>query len=312
MNGHRAVVTQESVAAHLLVAEMVIKGEPVSKARARFTKYGSKVQTYTPEKTRTAEDVLAVTYRKTARRPPAPAPTAFRVEMEFYNGTRQRRDVDNMVKLVLDGLNRVAWEDDNQVLQIEASKHYVTKAEAHTIIRVYEIGSLNPLTAKCLHCGSDFKTYESWLNDPKGKKYCTIDCAYAARRAARERVCEQCGAPFLATGPMRETKYCSRKCQSEAGRAVVECARCGASMTIQRCHVRPSNYCSSECMLDAQRERRSKRMPGRCEVCGGGTTRKEYRRCNPCKLAGLKPSGKPKPQASAISDAITTPEGHAP
>lgn len=33
-----------------------------------------------------------------------------------------RADIDNLIKTVLDGLNGVAWEDDTQVVKVEAVK----------------------------------------------------------------------------------------------------------------------------------------------------------------------------------------------
>jgi len=33
-----------------------------------------------------------------------------------------RSDIDNLIKTVLDGLNGVAWEDDTQVVKVEAVK----------------------------------------------------------------------------------------------------------------------------------------------------------------------------------------------
>ena len=132
-----------------LIASFTVDGEPVSKSRARFTKRGSKTFAYTPEKTKAGEERVAWTYRSLAKGVPSDPEIAYRVEMHFFNGTRQRRDVDNMVKLILDGLNGVAWVDDNQVTQIEARKSYVTKAEARTEVRLYKVGSLNPPKRKC-------------------------------------------------------------------------------------------------------------------------------------------------------------------
>ena len=42
-------------------------------------------------------------------------------------------DLDNMIKFVLDALNKVWWVDDSQVIAIHASKRY---GEAQTILEV--------------------------------------------------------------------------------------------------------------------------------------------------------------------------------
>lgn len=213
-----------------LVAEFIVRGEPVSKSRARFTKRGSKTVAYTPERTKDGERRMALTFRSTVPGyRPADAETAYRVEAHFHNGTRQRRDVDNMLKLILDGLNGVAWLDDNQVTQVEATKSYVDKAEARTEVRVLIVGTLEPPKAPCVRCGKEFRTYESWRSDPKGKKYCSRECCYAHRVERRERVCATCSKTFLAWGESKETRFCSRVCVDEAKRADHTCSVCGSA-----------------------------------------------------------------------------------
>jgi len=123
-----------------LIAEFEVPGEPVSKSRARFTKRGSKTVAYTPQKTKDGELRVAWAFRQACARlslNPTDREIAYRVESEFHSGTRQRRDVDNMTKLILDGLNGVAWVDDNQVLEIESCKRYVPRKSARTVVRVY-------------------------------------------------------------------------------------------------------------------------------------------------------------------------------
>ena len=275
----------------VLVARFTIPGEPVSKARARFTKSG---HSYTPEKTKEGEQRVALAFRAKVKGTPRDNEIAYRVEARFYNGTRQRRDVDNMVKLILDGLNGIAWLDDNQVTQIAARKSYVTKAAARTEVSVFEVGRLESPKSPCLRCGTEFRTYASWASNPNGKKYCSRECAYAHRVERRERTCEHCGSSFLAAGQGSETKFCSRQCADDHKRADVECTECGTTFTKQRCHVRKTNYCTPECQTKAMNRRRSTRMRGTCETCGGGVTKAHYRQCQACKR-GQGVQGKPRP-----------------
>ena len=211
----------------VLIAEFTCEGEPISKSRARFTKRGSKTYAYTPERTHTGERLIAAGFRSVRKGIPTDAEIAYRVEVDFRCGTRQRRDVDNMVKLVLDGLNGVAWVDDNQVTEVEASKCYVQPFEAATWVRVYEVGRLEPPKSPCIRCGTEFRTYESWRTASSPRKFCSPECGYAYRVERRERACKQCGRTFLAWGPMKETKFCSVACKSESGRADYECTECG-------------------------------------------------------------------------------------
>jgi Holliday junction resolvase RusA-like endonuclease len=60
------------------------------------------------------------------------------VELSFFQGTRARKDVDNLVKLVLDSLNGVAYEDDVHVNVVLARRVYVTKDRARSVIRIFE------------------------------------------------------------------------------------------------------------------------------------------------------------------------------
>lgn len=227
-----------------LIAEFSVPGEPVSKARARFTRQG---RTYTPEKTKTGEERMARAFRAACKSTPTDPEIAYRVEAHFLNGTRQRRDIDNMTKLILDGLNGVAWVDDNQVTELEARKSYVPAADARTDVRVFEVGRLDPPKAPCIRCGTEFRTYKSWQDDPKGKKYCSRECVYAHRVERRERTCQQCASKFLAWGESKETKFCSMACVSLSRRARLTCDGCGVEFTKQRCHVKAKNYCSTEC-----------------------------------------------------------------
>ncbi|MCW2898779.1 MAG: RusA family crossover junction endodeoxyribonuclease, partial [Streptosporangiaceae bacterium] len=57
----------------------------------------------------------------------------------FVSGTRHRRDVDNMLKLILDGLNKVAWADDDQVVEVSGRKTYepLSRDHARTEVVVY-------------------------------------------------------------------------------------------------------------------------------------------------------------------------------
>lgn len=273
-----------------VVARFCIDGEPVSKSRARFTKRGSKAHAYTPQRVKEAEERVGWAFKAAA--PPGYRPGAeltYGVVALFFNGTRQRRDVDNMVKLVLDSLNGVAWEDDNQVVEISARKGNWDRAEnARTEVLVYVVGKVYRLTNNCKHCDGAFETWPSL----KGKtKFCSPECRNASRRKARQRSCERCGSPFMAHGASRETRFCSKECFSLAGRVDVECSVCGDIFSRPRSLVRKSNYCSDDCRRanDARvhRERRSRYLPGTCLVCGSGTTKKEYKRCNPCKRKPL-------------------------
>jgi Holliday junction resolvase RusA-like endonuclease len=45
------------------------------------------------------------------------------VRLDFHLGNHRRVDLDNLSKAVLDGLNRVCWEDDQQIAALTLVKH---------------------------------------------------------------------------------------------------------------------------------------------------------------------------------------------
>ncbi|MGH7743326.1 MAG: RusA family crossover junction endodeoxyribonuclease [Candidatus Dormibacteria bacterium] len=102
-----------------VVASFTIDGEPRSKERPRWNPTRS-TQPYTPEKTVKAEKEIGWLFRKAAGPFPVSSTDTFGVFAVFLCGTKRRQDTDNMLKLVLDGLNGVAWKDDMQVTESPA------------------------------------------------------------------------------------------------------------------------------------------------------------------------------------------------
>lgn len=274
------------------VARFTIEGEPVSKSRARFTKRGYKTQAYTPEKTHQAEQVVGWKFRAAARGHKLDPEATYGVMALFFCGTRQRRDVDNMLKLILDGLNKVAWPDDEQVTEVSAKKTLALPKDARTEVLIYRIGIVSRFTADCQQCGKRYRTYK--CHETKGRKYCSTECANAARRIERPATmttCAGCGTTFpSSTG----RTFCSSDCRYANGRTTVTCDGCGEEFTKQKCHVRAKNFCTDKCRDAANCERRQKRACGTCETCGGPTSKKSYRQCLACNRAGTRVTGRPR------------------
>lgn len=114
-----------------------IDGEPKGKGRPRF----SKGRVYTPPATVNYESLVILNYRNIAKgykfispvrvrisvfhKPPKRASKKVTADM-LCNRIRptKKPDLDNIVKIILDGLNKVAWDDDTQVVELAVSKHY--------------------------------------------------------------------------------------------------------------------------------------------------------------------------------------------
>ena len=273
----------ELVLENVIVARFTIAGEPVSKARPRFTRYGSKTHFYTPEKTLTAEKRMASAFLEVCPQKGTDVDAAFGVSAHFYSGTRQRRDVDNMLKLVLDGLNKIAWPDDVQVIEVDAAKSFVAPADARTEVTVYSAGRVYRLMKPCKHCGVAFET---WPSHDGVTHFCSASCRTASRIAARQTVCEQCGETFLRHGPARESRFCSRACSNESRMVTTPCSQCGDPVKKRASSVGKDNYCTDACMAKASRARQKVNGgPGTCETCGLAVSRKEYHQCRACQRA---------------------------
>lgn len=114
------------------VVSFVVMGEPRSKQRPRVTQRG----TFTPKETIEAEKRVRNAWR-------ALGVSKFEhqviVHLGFYNGNKRRRDIDNMAKLILDALNREAFDDDYQVVGVNMFKVFTDKERARTTVRIEEV-----------------------------------------------------------------------------------------------------------------------------------------------------------------------------
>jgi Holliday junction resolvase RusA-like endonuclease len=126
----------------------VIHGKPFGKQRPRATRMG---RVYTPAETVRFETHVA---QVAAENFPAPftGPVRITVRAEFEpapswpkkkqaeflgRGHTQKPDLDNVVKAISDGLNRVAFADDSQIAEMIVQKRW--GPEAKTVVTVEAI-----------------------------------------------------------------------------------------------------------------------------------------------------------------------------
>ena len=67
-----------------------------------------------------------------------PTDRSFVVNIVFY-GPHWGADLDNLTKLVWDGMKGVFWKDDHQIIESHVMKLRATKDEERTVIDVREI-----------------------------------------------------------------------------------------------------------------------------------------------------------------------------
>ena len=103
-----------------LIHKITIPGRPVPKGRPRLGVRGRTAYVYTPPATVEYEKLVGWVAKSVGCRP-VEGPVS--VELDVY--IRRRMDVDNVAKSVLDGLNGVAYEDDDQVVELLVRKHRV-------------------------------------------------------------------------------------------------------------------------------------------------------------------------------------------
>lgn len=123
--------------------KFTIPGEPQGKGRPRFSKRGGFVQTYTPTKTKSYEELVAAEYIKQCGNITADRNNCIHMEILACFGIPKstskanrlrmlmhlifplkKPDLDNIIKIIADALNGIAYKDDKQITRILAEKNY--------------------------------------------------------------------------------------------------------------------------------------------------------------------------------------------
>lgn len=130
----------------------VVQGEPVAKGRPRFSRRGSFIHTYTPEKTKDYEVLVQQNYAEQCNGEYAgDSPLIINIDAYFpipksVSKIRRQRmisneimkttrpDVDNVGKTICDALNGLAWKDDSQIVEATIRKFY--SDAPHTVVTI--------------------------------------------------------------------------------------------------------------------------------------------------------------------------------
>lgn len=134
---------------------LTIDGYPVGKGRPKFTKTG---HPYTPKETKDYEDMIRTLYHLQYHgfKFPKDTPLDLRIRA-FYpmpksdskavhmkklkNEIRPQNikpDIDNVVKIVCDALNELAYHDDTQIVDQQARKFYSDHPRVEVLIKEAE------------------------------------------------------------------------------------------------------------------------------------------------------------------------------
>jgi len=178
------------------VCELTIKGEPGTKDRARSTRTG---QVYTSNKTRLAEETARWEFRAAGIK--LDSDHWLRVEVEFRCQYSNRKDIDNMCKILLDACNGYVWKDDMQVIELSA-KLVRTSDDPGTSLRVLR---LQRKTKDCERCGT--------ILSPGAARFCSRGCYDAIQKLGFQATCPQCHKTiYRQRTEESKVKFCSQTC----------------------------------------------------------------------------------------------------
>ena len=129
--------------------ELRIPGDPRGKGRPRFYRKGNVVGTHPDEKTAAYENLIKLAFDQAypgweaTDHPVAVRVYAYYTPPGSWSKKKQREaenghifkttkpDTDNIMKAVLDALNKVAWKDDAQVVDESCCKRYFKRSELY-------------------------------------------------------------------------------------------------------------------------------------------------------------------------------------
>ena len=125
-----------------MIRRFTVPGAPVGKGRPIITNRGGRPHGFTPAKTRAYERSVAAAYQAKYSCVP-PLTGALEVKIEAFMPIPEswkkdekaqalaeiklptvKSDIDNIIKIVFDSLNGIAYEDDKQIVAVRACKKY--------------------------------------------------------------------------------------------------------------------------------------------------------------------------------------------
>lgn len=129
------------------VVNLIILGEPMGKQRPRYSMFNGIVRTYTPQKTINYESLIVHEYNSKYGKQVFGIGEPVKATINAYYGlakadfgkkgltksgkekmsmgfSTQKVDIDNVVKIVLDALNSICYNDDKQVVELYCSKKW--------------------------------------------------------------------------------------------------------------------------------------------------------------------------------------------
>lgn len=135
------------------IITFTVPGTPVGKGRPKFSRQGSFVRAYTPEKTASYENLVKVKAEEAmAGRPMIEGPVEVSIRLivtppASWSQKKQREalegrifptskpDIDNVLKGIMDACNEIVFKDDKQAVDVRVVKRYGQVARASVEVR---------------------------------------------------------------------------------------------------------------------------------------------------------------------------------
>lgn len=140
--------------------EFTVPGEPKGKGRPRFARAGEHTRTYTPADTLAYENVVQQQYQYQCKDEMFEKGTMLDMRIMAYfaipkSASKKKRaqmldeelrpakkpDMDNIIKIIADALNKIAYYDDSQIVDTTIRKFYSDMPRVEVLIQ--EIGGMN-------------------------------------------------------------------------------------------------------------------------------------------------------------------------
>lgn len=116
-----------------LIASFIVEGEPIPKQSFRYAKSGS----YQTARVKAHQDRIGWA-AKEACELLDPSGGDVVVDVCFWRKAKRRCDLDNLTKMVLDGMKGIVFEDDAQIVRLKAEKRDCDGLKPRTCVRVWE------------------------------------------------------------------------------------------------------------------------------------------------------------------------------
>lgn len=225
-----------------VVCKAVHHGEPMPKQRPRFSPKG---HAYTPQSTKEHQRSIASLITEQCANRELKADCLYGLRAVFYVQTFQRKDVDNLLKTLLDALNHVAFKDDSQIKELMGWS-VIDFQNPRTEFVLYEIGIEDREQGYCVQCQKPFRRYASW----KSRLFCSRECNALHSRKSVSLECECCHRVFVRPLSQKDAKFCSAHCRAKASQRTFNCHQCGKTCRRAQSNAKPLQskfFCSREC-----------------------------------------------------------------